>query len=152
MRTIKLNLSIIAYLCVTGLLISCETTTNDTNISYVETSNASFVVQKTTNTVETKTRIQGTWKSSKGGDKYKWVFNDNSLAKSTIYSFGEIGEPQMYNLKYLNGFNGQNDAFGDYVYLLHEGSDKGVCYLIRNANANQVILESKFGDKIILKK
>lgn len=136
-------------------MMSCESLDDESVVSYNKgdsTSRASFIAHKNSNKIITASRINGVWNSSKGGDKYKWVFSGNKLLKSTIYSFGETGVAQSYDLKFLNGFDGTSDEFGNFIYLKKVDSAKGICYEILKATEHNIVLKSKFGDRIILTK
>ncbi|MFK7949534.1 MAG: hypothetical protein AB8G11_18220 [Saprospiraceae bacterium] len=153
MITLKFLQRIFLSLCIALTYVSCETLEEEPNLSYEnKISNASFVAQRNINTIATAKRIQGVWNSSKSGDKYKWNFDGNVLSKNIVYSFGEIGTSQSYQVKYLNGFAGESDMFGDFIYLTRENSDKGISYQILKATKQEIILQSKYDDRIILKK
>ena len=152
MVTLKLLLKTIVSFYIMLSLISCENMEKKTDFTYQDTAlSANFVAQPNINRIATAAKIQGVWYSSKSGNKYKWEFNGNKLSKNLIYSFGEAGEPQSYQIDFLNGFDGKSDEFGNYICLFYDHSKKGISYQILKITEQEIVLQSKFKEKIVLK-
>jgi hypothetical protein len=138
-------------------LISCEESENyyesaDLNQSLKTT--ASFVSRSQPDVVNTSQILNGTWESIDSGSKSKWIFNDGELLKNNIYSFGEAGEPQKYEVEIQKTCEGKESTTGKYILMKLQGSDekRKMCYKIISYSENKVRLESKHGHSIILKK
>lgn len=155
---LKLNYKLLKNCVLLFLLlsvISCEVenTENTENTTYnnVEKSaSAAFISNPTI--VKTHKILDGVWESFDSGTKTKWIFEGTELLKSNIYSFGEAGTPQKYTVKVQSTCDGKISDTGEYVSLILNDSDKGMCYHIESHSSSEIILASKHGHTIILKK
>lgn len=101
---------------------------------------------------KTASLIQGVWTSNQGGSKYKWVFEGEKLLKNNIYSFGEVGKPIDYKLQFLNGYNGELDDAGKFIFIQLDNESNGITYQILKVTEKNLVLGTKFNETIVLER
>jgi len=131
-------------------IISCNSSENSNN-NPISTA-ATTVSYTYTPEVKIKTseKIEGTWETFSSGTKTKWKFQGEKLYKSTIYSFGEVGEPQVLEVYFKDKCQGKSDIYGKSFTLSTNETDekRQICYTITNISEEQFILNSEHGQKI----
>lgn len=140
--------------------ISCEIPPEE-GTNYEKTTNATFITQtsQTPNpyeSVENSTTkiIEGTWENFSSSSKSKWIFEGETLSKSGIYSFGEIGEPQHFSVKTVNDYTGGDNKYGQYLLLTTQNTEdeRSIIYQIVKCSDTMLVLKSKGGHIIKLEK
>lgn len=129
------------------IFTSCEYSPDVSVIDRSNSINKSNFFKENTNKL-----IQGSWTSNQGGGKYKWVFKDNKLFKSNIYSFGEIDKPSVYKLYFLSDFDGDINEKGRFIFIQFDDEKNGITYEILKITDKNIILSSKFNQTITLEK
>lgn len=131
--------------------ISCEIEHPSEEV-FLNKVQASLISESNQYKEKTATLIQGSWSSNQGGSKYKWVFEGEKLHKNNIYSFGEVGKPIEYKLQYLNGFNGEPDDSGKFIFIQFDNENNGLTYQILKITEQKIVLGTKFNETIILER
>jgi hypothetical protein len=138
-----------------GLIISCTETEASHQEVYSAISSAATTVSYTPEVkIKTSKKIQGNWKTFSSGTKVKWSIVGNKLYKNTIYSFGEIGEPQVFDIDFKNDCDGVSDEYGEMMTLtLKNNKEKrSVCYSITKKSEESIHLKSAYGQTLVLEK
>lgn len=139
------NLSLLKLILI--IFINCESQS-----SKVFENRTSVICESNEFREKTSTIIQGIWTSNQSGSKYKWIFEEDKLFKSNIYSFGEIGKPIEYDLYFLDDFNGDINENGKFIFIKFDSENNGVTYKIVKVTERNIILCSKFNETIVLEK
>jgi hypothetical protein len=118
---------------------------NTSSENVAEATIVNYAYKATTKiTKETKTSVtlQGIWQTSNSGSKTKWKFSNGQLYKSTIYSFGEVGEPQVFKIDIKDECDGEFDKFGKTITLtsVRNKEKRSICYVVQKESNNTLIL------------
>lgn len=113
---------------------------------------ASLISSSNQSKEKTADLIQGVWTSNQGGSKYKWVFEGDKLLKNNIYSFGEVGKPIDYKMQFLDGFNGELDDAGKFIFIQLDNENNGITYQILKVTEKNIVLGTKFNETIVLER
>ncbi len=141
-----------------GISFTVSCTNNETpqkrvlSSSLVPATTVSYTVSKSK--IETSSKLEGEWETFNSGSKSKWRFTDNKLYKSSIYSFGEIGEPQVLDINYQTDCNGQTDIYGNSLSISISNKStnitRTICYKILKSSKEEIILKSEHGQSFKL--